>query len=65
MLALVDKVSGSDWKMTRIADGRPADQTGKIGINDRLIALDKVDVRNLHPGELAPYILGEVTQACL
>jgi hypothetical protein len=33
---------------------------GKIGINDQLISLDKIDVRNMEPSELAPHILGTV-----
>ncbi len=39
---------------------RPADMAGQIGIHDQLLSLDKVDVRNMEPSELAPYILGPV-----
>jgi len=50
--------SGHGLRVAALAVGGPADMAGKIGINDQLISLDKIDVRNMEPGELAPYILG-------
>ncbi len=44
--------------VSSVPTGGPAYESGQVDIGDELISVDDVNVENLGPGDIAPYILG-------